>query len=188
MTPEETIRGLENLIKECQNILPKVEEFAANEMFNTLAVRIFDKKFNTAGFSLGKYKKAKGGKASIWQVKRFDAGRQTQNVDLNFTGNLFIAFTKGLDNGKWVVGFRDNIAKSLTNYSPKTKKKKLKSGKSSKAKAVVYPGPAKLSKLIEENMNMVIFTPSVSEVNQVIQKTNIFAAKELDKLISKHLK
>lgn len=210
MTPEETIEGINNLIREVKKLVPKVELYSANEMFNTLSVRVFNKKRNTAGRSLGKYKTSKDGKASSWQRKRFLAKRPTQNIDLNFTGNLFVSFTRGKENGHWVVGFKDGAEISLDNYSPNSRKPK---GRKSKAKVqkrrprklrsdaqratfkpmkqpkpIVYPGTAKLSELIEENLDMVIFSPNKTEVNFVLKNTNTFALDELTNLVNKHLK
>lgn len=192
MTPEQTIRAIDNIIKEVPKMLDRVELFATNEMFNTLAVRVFNRNQNTSGGSLGNYKPGRNKKGqfriSAWQKKRKEAGRQALRRDLNFTGNLAIGFARGTQNGQHVVGFKDGAEISLDNYSPKTKKKKLKNGKASKAKAVVYPGTAKLSELIEENLDMVIFSPSVGEVDSVIKNTNKYAGNELSKLVDKHIK
>lgn len=196
MNPEETIKAIDNIIKEVKKIPDKVELYATNEMYNTLSVRIINGKKNTAGGSLGTYK------SKSWKKKRDESGRQSDEIDLNFTGNLLASFTRGKENGKWVVGFSDGITKSLDRYSPKERIKRKSKAKTQKKrskpistgrarkppKKIQYPGTAKLSELVEENLDMVIFTPNKTEVSMVIKSSNRYGLNQLSKIADKYLK
>lgn len=200
MTPEESIKAIDRIIAECKTIVPKVELAAANEMYVVMSNRIFNERRNTSGGRLGKYK-SKG-----WMNKREDAGRQIDERDLNFSGNLAFNFTRGLQNGRWATGFTDNTEKTLDKYSPKGRQKRKSKAKRGKLrpkalaksktgararkppKPIKYPGASSLSELIEENLDQVIFTPSKKEVTEVLKITNTFAIRELNKIINKNLK
>jgi hypothetical protein len=161
--------------------------------------RIFNQKRNTAGRTLGKYSEG-------WKNKRLKNKRQGETRDLNFTGTLFLAMRLGQDSGKWAFGFVDSSAISLESYNAigqimrrksraKVQKSRLVVSRSrqrakppKQKKPVVYPGTLKLSYLLEENLDMLIFTPNSKEVQKVLKDTQKYAIDRMNVAINKFLK
>lgn len=199
MTPEQAIRGIDNLIKEVKKIQDSIELFAASQMQAVLLDRIFNQKRNTAGKSLGKYSKA-------WLAKRLKNKRQGTDRDLNFTGTLFLALRLGQENGRWACGFVDSNAISLESYNAigqimrrKSKatiqksrgvvsRSKQRAKVPKQKKPTIYPGTLKLSYLLEENLDMLIFTPGDKEVQKVLRDTQKYSIDRFTTAINKFLK
>ena len=108
-TPQELANKIEKSIPNIEKALQGYEILVVSDIEGSIKSRIFNKGDAQKG-KIGKYKKGK------YKQKREEAGRQTDYVDLQFTGELNRSIQKGIKGGKQVVGFNNDGSAEIAEH------------------------------------------------------------------------
>jgi hypothetical protein len=108
-TPQQLADKIEKSIPNIEKALQGYEVLVISDIEGAIKSRIFNKGESQKG-KIGKYKNGK------YKQKREDAGRQTDYVDLQFTGELNRSIQKGIKGDKQVVGFNNDGAAEIAEH------------------------------------------------------------------------
>lgn len=98
-TPEQLAAKIEKSIPQIEKSVQGYEILVISDIEGAIKSRIFNKGEAQKG-KIGKYKEGR------YKKKREAAGRQTDYVDLQLTGELNRDIDKGVKGGKQVIGFK----------------------------------------------------------------------------------
>ncbi len=147
-TPTELALAIEKSIPEIEKAVHGYSVLVVNEVEGAMKSRIFNKGGDWQGGKIGKYKEGR------YKKKREKAGRQTEYVDAQFTGELNRSIQKGIKDGKEVIGFIDQGSAQIAGF---------------------LEGP--------DHYNKPIFTPSETELNEAIKTGEKYMLGQLQKIV-----
>lgn len=146
-TPEQLAAKIEKSIPQIQKAVQGYEILVISDVEGSIKSRIFNKGEAQKG-KIGKYKEGK------YKKKREAAGRQTDYVDLQFTGELNRSIVKGIKGGKQVIGFNNEDSGKIAEFLEGS-----------------------------DHYNKPIFAPNEEEMKEAIKTGETYMIQQLSKIV-----